>query len=220
MIEVKEVTVTYRKKTALNQASFCFGEKTYVLLGANGAGKTTLFRCMTRNIPNYQGSITYGAVTEPLIGYLPQFFGPFYDLTVEETLAYFALYKGQGLEKKDIEEVIGMFRLEEIKDRRMKKLSGGMIRKVGIAQAFMGNPDAVLLDEPTVGLDPEERRAFFETLKEVSFPRTMIISTHILEDAGKLSDEAVIINQGNLLPKTLDTHGEGFEEKCLQFFKP
>lgn len=219
MIDLKDVTAVYKRRTVLNQTTFCFGEKTYVLLGPNGAGKTTLFRCITRNIQNYQGMISFGDVSEPLIGYLPQFFGPYYDLTVEETLDYFAMYKRQGLEKKEIDEVIELFRLNEIRTQRMKKLSGGMIRKVGIAQAFMGNPDVILLDEPATGLDPEERSAFFEILKEISFKKTMIISTHILEDAHKLSDEAVIINRGNLLCETLDTNHEGFEEKCLQFFK-
>lgn len=219
MIDLKDVTVAYKKKTALNQASFCFGEKTYVLLGPNGSGKTTLFRCITRNIRNYQGLISFGDISEPLIGYLPQFFGPFYDLTVEETLDYLAMYKRQGLEKKEIDEVIELFCLDEIRSQRMKKLSGGMIRKVGIAQAFMGNPDVILLDEPATGLDPEERRAFFEILREISFKKTMIISTHILEDAYKLSDEAVIIHEGNLLCETLDTHQEEFEEKCLKYFK-
>lgn len=219
MVDLRAVTVTYKRKKVLNQVSFCFGEKTYVLLGPNGSGKTTLFRCITHNIGNYQGEILFGKLSRPLIGYLPQFFGPFYDLTVEETLDYLAMYKRQGVEKQEVNKVIDLFELNEIKSQRMKKLSGGIIRKIGIAQAFMGNPDIILLDEPAIGLDPEERKKFFEILKKISYDKTMIISTHILEDAYKISDEAVIINEGDISSETLNTYHEEFEEKCLRFFK-
>lgn len=219
MISLKDISVQNKKQIILNKVSFCFEDKPYVLLGPNGSGKTTLFRCITQNIQNYEGTISYGGLTSPLIGYLPQFFGPFYDLTVKELLSYLALYKRGGLEKQEVERIIEIFDLGNVREQRVKKLSGGMIRKIGIAQAFMGMPDIILLDEPTTGLDPSERKAFFDILKNISINKTVIISTHIMEDANKISEEAVIISKGNILCETLNTHSGGFEDKCLDFFK-
>ena len=125
MLDVNNLGVSYKNKIALNHTSFSFLDKTYVLIGANGAGKTTLFRCITQNIDTYSGSITYGEITSPFIGYLPQFFGPFYDLTVVETLRYLANYKKDTICRSDIDYILKIFELESIKNNRVKKLSGG-----------------------------------------------------------------------------------------------
>lgn len=212
MLDIQNLNISLGKKQVLRDVTFSFGNDAYVLLGPNGAGKTTLFRCIAGIYTKYKGNITFSGNK---IGYLPQKFGVYHNLTVKETLDYLAILKEIDNRSYEVEKSIHMLHLEEYADVKPKKLSGGTLRRLGIAQAFLGNPDILLLDEPTAGLDPKERCDFFNNLKELSYEGTLIISTHILDDVKKIAKEAVVMNRGSILSPALTDFGTLLEEKYL-----
>lgn len=208
MLAVKGLEKNFRQKKALKGINFIFEEKVYGLLGPNGAGKTTLMRCMTNLYQPSAGQIAYNGVQIQKnkkyfceMGYLPQKFGVFHDLTVRDIMRYFAYQKGMSKKNMDaaIEKSLKTINLSDCIDRRADTLSGGMLRRLGIAQAILGDPKTVILDEPTTGLDPEERMRFKSIISEIKKERTIIISTHIVEDIEAVCDEIVIIGDGKIL---------------------
>lgn len=208
MLKVEHLNKKFKNKEVLKEINFSFEEKVYGLLGPNGAGKTTFMRCMTNLYDCTSGRVTYAG--EPIsknrryfceMGYLPQKFGVFHDLKVRDIMRYFAYQKGMKKQEMDtaIEKSLETINLLNCINQRADTLSGGMLRRLGIAQAILNDPKVVILDEPTTGLDPEERMRFKNILSEISKGRTIIISTHIVEDIEAVCDEIIVIGEGKLI---------------------
>lgn len=205
MLEIKELNKKYNKKLALKNLTLKFESGIVGLLGPNGAGKTTLMRCLATLITDYTGNIVYNDINfkdkekiRPLIGYLPQNFSIFKELTVFEALVYLVILKTNKDDKNEVEFLIKRVNLTKEKDKKIKNLSGGMLRRVGIAQALIGDPTILIIDEPTAGLDPNERIRLRNILATLS-NKLIIISTHIVEDLSTIANDIAIIKDGNLL---------------------
>lgn len=200
LIKIEGLSKSFNSKRILNDINIEFEDRIYGLLGENGAGKTTLIRCMTNIYTNYKGRIITPNSSKE-IGYLPQNFGAFKELTVKDMLLFFANQKALTIKKADeeIQTLIELVNLSDKANTRVGKLSGGMIRRLGIAQALLGEPDIIIFDEPTAGLDPEERLRFKNIIQKIKTGKTIIISTHIVEDIDALCDEVVILQKGNVV---------------------
>lgn len=203
MLTVDNVTKCYGKKPAVENISLSLGNGLYGLLAPNGAGKTTLIKMLTTLLYPTSGEILYcgtpieklGSSYRELIGYLPQQFGYYRGKTPVQYLEYLAALKGmpsKGLREK-IDNVIDEVGLGESKNIKMKKFSGGMIQRVGIAQAIMSDPKILILDEPTAGLDPKERVRFRNIISAMSKDRTVILSTHIVSDVESIANRVIMI---------------------------
>jgi ABC-type multidrug transport system ATPase subunit len=178
------------------------------LIGPNGAGKTTFMKILVRQLLASTGSIKIDGMDigesenylKNRLGYLPQDFGLYEELTVNQFLDYMATLKGLGFEKKErIKYFIEKTGLSEKQDARIKTLSGGQKQRVGIAQALLNNPELLIVDEPTVGLDPEERVRFRNLLAENANHRLVILSTHIIEDVESICNHLIVLNRGEIL---------------------
>lgn len=197
MLKITNCTKKFKKLKALDNFSMDFDNGVYGLLGPNGAGKTTLIRCICGLYKTDGGTIDINSKT---IGYLPQKFGMFKDLSVYEMMEYFATLKKIDKEeqKSAIEECIEKVNLTEKIKSPVGTLSGGMVRRLGIAQAILGNPDIIIFDEPTAGLDPEERMRFKNIIGNIKKDNTIIISTHIVTDVEAICDNIVVMNKGKV----------------------
>ena len=193
MLTVDNLSKSFGKKTVLDNISVQLTHGVYGLLGPNGSGKTTFMRCVA-GIYRYNGRI----ITPSNVGYLPQKFGAFRELTVYEVLEYFAELKGipSNRQGKDIHDCLEDVNLWERHSDKVKTLSGGMIRRLGVAQVLLGNPELILVDEPTAGLDPEERLRFKNLISQHREDCTILISTHIVEDVEALCDHIIILSHG------------------------
>ncbi len=198
MIEIHDLNMKIRKKLILDHINLTFEPGVYGLLGPNGAGKTTLIRGITGLYPTGKDTVRLNGVENEKIGYLPQQFGMFKGLTAVEMLMYFCELKKipKEIRREEIERALGQVGLSERKNDKIGSLSGGMIRRVGIAQAFLGSPKLVVLDEPTAGLDPEERVRFKNMISSEAGGKTIILSTHIVEDVAELCDRIIILDEG------------------------
>ncbi|MCR3922985.1 MAG: ATP-binding cassette domain-containing protein [Firmicutes bacterium] len=208
MITVNGLSKMFKRKKALDDVTVSFAEGMYGLLGPNGAGKTTLMRSMLGLYPLQRGDILYNNVSIKKdsrylknIGYLPQKFGLFKELTVYEMMEYFATLRKIKKEEQrsQIEISLEQINLTERMRDKVGALSGGMVRRLGIAQTLLGDSRVIIVDEPTAGLDPEERVRFKNLLATIKKGRTIIISTHIVEDVEALCDQIVIIDQGKIV---------------------
>lgn len=206
-IEISHVTKKYSNGViALDDISFCVGSGVFGLLGHNGAGKTTLMKALVTVLPTSTGTIRVcgfdsrkqGNDVRERIGYLPQEFAMYPSLSVFDFVNYMAELKGIR-DKKAVNEVLEQVEMLEFSKRKIKQLSGGMKRRVGIAQALIGNPQILVVDEPTAGLDPEERVRFRELLSRYAREgRTVLLSTHIVEDVHQLCGELAVLRKGRL----------------------
>ena len=211
MLELKldEVTKKYKDNIAVNHISAAFTHGVYGLLGANGAGKTTLLRLLCDILRPDDGKILcndrpidkLGAGYRRYLGYLPQDFGFYPDFTAERFLMYMAALKALPVSeaKRKTQELLAMVGLEEISKKKIKTLSGGMVRRLGIAQAMLNDPEILILDEPTSGLDPKERIRFRNIISAFSRDRIVILSTHIVSDVEYIADEILLMKGGKLL---------------------
>lgn len=215
MITIDQLNFSYKKNEVLKDLSVVLKGKHYVLVGNNGNGKTTLFRCITGYYQNYRGKIFNENGATPVIGYLPQKFGTYYNFTVKETLEYIALLKGVKNAKESVELCIQKMQLEDIQEKKAKTLSGGMMKRLGIAQAVIGDPDIVLLDEPTAGLDIKQKKNFYEMINQLDREMTMVISTHILDDVRNLKAEILVLSEGKIHQPGWDNEDADLEEKYL-----
>ncbi|MGW5721560.1 ABC transporter ATP-binding protein [Amycolatopsis sp. NPDC003865] len=195
-----------RRKLAVDGLDLSLGKGVHGLLGPNGAGKTTLIRALATVLPSASGTLTLlgGVERRALrrrIGYLPQHFGYYKRFTVREFVEYIAWLK--EMSKEDIpgavQRAIDRVGLAERADDRMKTLSGGMVRRVGIAQAIVNDPDILLLDEPTAGLDPAQRVRFRELVQELGQDSCVLISTHLVEDVATACSDVVLFAEGKLV---------------------
>lgn len=209
MLEVQNVSKKFKKQEVLHGIDMKLDNAVYGLLGENGAGKTTLMRCIAGLYRNYSGKITWknnnGEIEKKYyqkIGYLPQTFEGLGELKVEEFLKYFCAMKkiDKKLEKTEIERVLESVNLLEHKKKKVASLSGGMRRRLGIAQTMLGNPKLIMFDEPTTGLDPKERLRFQNIIAENKKNENVtIISTHLVSDIEYLSDKIIVMKEGTLL---------------------
>ncbi len=208
MLTVQGLNKRFGRKTVLRDLSIRFDEGVYGLLGPNGAGKTTLMRCLTRLYPVPAGAVQLNGVSVQddrdylrHIGYLPQKFGLFRELRVYEMLEMLANLKGMrgpGV-RENIERCVAQVNLSEHLHSKVRTLSGGMVRRLGIAQALLGDPEILIFDEPTAGLDPEERLRFKRVIAEVRPGRTVLISTHIVSDVEASCDTVVVLDAGRIV---------------------
>ncbi len=208
MLTLKNLSKRFKSKEVLHSINLRLDTKVYGLLGANGAGKTTLMRCMAGLYEPQQGEILYN--DEPLhksksfrqdLGYLPQAFGMFQELTLYEMMDYICSLKNIAKSKCafEITQALTSVNLENKAGDRIKTLSGGMLRRAGIAQAILGGTKLILLDEPTAGLDPGERARFKNAVSELKKDRMILMSTHIVEDIDACCDSVIVIDSGNVL---------------------
>ena len=208
-INIQTVGMTYPNgKQALKGLSLDLRSPSLVgLLGPNGAGKSTLMKLLVAALLPTTGSILVDG--QPLtrverqlkarLGYLPQDFGLFDELTVEQFLDYMAALTGLRGPRAVIRQVIRSVNLEEKARAKIRTLSGGQRQRVGIAQALLGDPELLILDEPTVGLDPEERIHFRNLFSQTAQDRLVLLSTHIIEDIQSVCGQLVVINRGQVL---------------------
>ena len=208
MLEIKNLNKQFKKKVVLNDISLKMDKKIYGLLGANGAGKTTLIRCITGLYDFNSGNVLWNnkGIKDAKdyyekMGYLPQKFDVLREMKVKEALKFFADLRNVEVKQIDsrVNHVLELVNLSEAKENKMKTLSGGMIRRVGIAQAFINNPDILFFDEPTAGLDPEERLRFKNIIMNNCKDKTVLISTHIIEDLEAVCDEIIVMHKGKII---------------------
>ena len=205
-LKIKELTKTFQDIHAVDHVSYIMTNGVYGLLGVNGAGKTTLMRMLCTLLKPTGGQITWDGQDifsmdgdyRRLLGYLPQDFGYYPDFTVYEYLMYIGSIKGLRpvAAKKRTEQLLKQVGLLKIKNRKMKKLSGGMKRRAGIAQAMLNDPAILILDEPTAGLDPSERIRFRNLLGELAGERLVLLSTHIVPDVEYIAKEILLMKDG------------------------
>lgn len=205
-LEIKNVTNKFGDRIILNDISIELEPGVYGLLGENGAGKSTLMRIICGIIKPNEGSVVYNGYNtteEPesfrnILGFLPQDFRYYPDFTGLKFLLYIAALKGLDKlsAKKKCNELLHLVGLEDVKNKKIKKYSGGMKQRLGIAQAMINDPEVLILDEPTVGLDPKERVRFRNLISSFSKKKVIILSTHIVSDIEYIADEILILNKG------------------------
>ena len=213
MIEIKDLHKTYgsgsKAVAALKGINLSFGEGMYGLLGPNGAGKTTLMRILAGIVQATKGSVFINGIDistekgkrqmKAQLGYLPQELGLYPDLTARQFVDYMAILKDIGSpqkRKRRVQEVLELVSLTEVADRQIKGYSGGMKRRVGIAQALVNDPKLLIVDEPTAGLDPEERIRFRNLLVDLAVNRIVLLSTHIVGDIGQTCRNMTVLSAG------------------------
>lgn len=214
MIQIENLCKKYGKKTVINHISLELKNQVYGLVGPNGAGKTTLIRLLAGVTNPSGGGIVYNNNKKINIGYLPQKFGCFPVLTVYEQMEYLACLKHvpRTKVKDEIERVLQMVHLEEHRDMRCDKLSGGMIRRLGVAQALLDQPDLLLLDEPAAGLDPEERSNLNNIVKQLNGDFPVLVSTHLVADVKYVCEKIIVMDQGRILVTGNGKEISGFAE--------
>ena len=224
MIEVKDLVKKYGDHVAVDHLSFTIEKgKIYGFLGPNGAGKSTTMNMITGYIASTQGEILidgHNILEEPeaakkCIGYLPELPPVYQDMTVREYLKFVAELKSipKAEREKNIKEVMSTTKLEEVQERLIKNLSKGFKQRVGIAQALLGYPEIIILDEPTVGLDPKQIIEIRDLIKSLGEKHTVILSSHILSEVSAVCDHVLIIDRGKLVasdtPENLSKVMEG-----------
>lgn len=209
-IEIKHVSKSYGKKQALKDVSLTINQGMFGLLGRNGAGKTTLMKTLAALHRKSEGTISVCGVPiekakeiRSMTGYLPQDFSMYPNMTVLEALDYLGTLSGMTKAERAerIRLLVKKVNLTEHQHKKVKALSGGMKRRLGIAQALLHDPKVLIVDEPTAGLDPEERIRFRNLLTEAAEDRIVILSTHIVGDIEASCEDVAILNEGQILWK-------------------
>lgn len=207
-LEIQALTKTFGTFLAVDHVSYTMNNGVYGLLGVNGAGKTTLMRMLCTLIKPTSGKIlcsgsdifAMDARYRGMLGYLPQEFGYYPDFTVKDYLMYISSIKGlrPATAKKRVKALLARTGLTKAADKKMKKLSGGMKRRAGIAQAMLNDPEILILDEPTAGLDPGERVRFRNLISEIAEDRLVLLSTHIVSDVEYIAKEILLMKEGKI----------------------
>lgn len=208
---VEHISKRFKDLTAVDDVSLRITPGVWGLLGANGAGKTTLMRMIAGIMTPSSGQIRYDGIPigelkesyRDVFGYLPQEFGFYPEFTVKDYLEYLAVLKGLSDRdsKRRINDLLEQMTLTHVRNKKISKLSGGMKRRVGIAQALLNEPEILILDEPTSGLDPGERVRFRNLLSEFAHDRIVLISTHIVSDVEYIATQNAVMKGGKLLAK-------------------
>lgn len=216
-LEVKNIGKCYGRKNVLRGVNQIFSKGIYGLLGPNGAGKTTLLNIIATVISATEGEIFFDGKYiynmreeyRSLIGYLPQNMGFYNNYTGYDLMKYMCHLKGGNYKNTEqMDTLLKRVNLFNVKDDRIATYSGGMKQRLGIAQAFLGNPSIILLDEPTVGLDLEERAEFKKMIREAGKNARVLLSTHIVSDIEETADYILVMNEGQVL-----------ENKEMEFYK-
>ena len=207
-LQVEHLCKSYRKKEALKDVNFKLEQGVYGLLGENGAGKSTLMRILTTVDFPTSGSVMYGGkkITEMdedyrnLIGYMPQDYSVYPSFTATDFLVYMGTLKGipEDKLKAKIPEVLEFVNLSDVANKKVRTFSGGMKRRIGIAQAILNDPEILILDEPTAGLDPKERIRFSNILSNMAKEKIILLSTHIVSDIEAIANQLIIIRKGEI----------------------
>lgn len=208
-IEIKQLTKKYGNFTALDSIDLTLENGVYGILGANGAGKSTFLNLLTDNIKRTSGEILYngeeilslGAGFRRKIGYTPQLQGMYEDFTAGQLMRYVGALK--GMKRKDIKqqtmEFLKLVGLDSHAHKRLGSFSGGMKQRALLATAMLGNPEILILDEPTAGLDPEERIRLRNHIAEIAAERTVILATHVVSDIECIAQKVILLKKGVLL---------------------
>lgn len=229
MLEIKELSKSYGDTKALTDFTYSMEYGIYGILGVNGAGKSTLLNLITDNIRRDRGSICYngeeirkmGRCYRKHVGYLPQQQGFYPQFTAGEFLNYMGRLKGIAKKTLDakVRHYLNVVGLSEAADRKIGGFSGGMKQRVLLAQALLGEPDIIILDEPTAGLDPKERIRMRNFIASLSQNHTVLLATHVVSDIECIAKEVLILNRGRLIksgsPDTLMKELEGKVKECL-----
>lgn len=226
-LKIDRVTKQYGSKIAVDRISLKLPKGVYGLLGANGAGKTTLMRLICGILRPDEGEVSYDGMDASSeeyranLGYLPQDFGYYPDFTGMNFLLYMAALKGLNKTKarKKAAELLELVGLQNAAKKKMKTYSGGMKQRIGIAQALLGDPKLLVLDEPTAGLDPKERVRFRNLIAELGKERIVLLSTHIVSDIEHIADVVLMMKDGQLIYQGAWSEEQGnLEEFYLQQF--
>lgn len=217
---ISDLSKTYNNGVkALDNINLTIGSGMFGLLGPNGAGKSSLMRTIATLQKPDKGTATFGDIDilrdqmslRKVLGYLPQEFGVYPNMSAKELLHYFARLKGIASNEdrdKIVKEVLEITNLWNVRNKSVSGYSGGMKQRFGIAQLLLNNPQLIIVDEPTAGLDPAERQRFLNVLRELGTSHTVIFSTHIVDDVRELCHELAIMNGGKVLYRGTAAEGE------------
>ena len=207
-LKITDLTKEFSGTRAVDSVNETLGRGVYGLLGVNGAGKTTLMRMLTTLLQPTSGSVFWDGEDifamegrfRNLLGYLPQDFGFYPNFTVEDYLLYIASIKGlrPAVARQRVKELLAQVGLSKARNKKMKNLSGGMKRRAGIAQAMLNDPKLLILDEPTAGLDPNERIRFRNLISELAEERVVLLSTHIVSDVEYIAGKILLMKDGRI----------------------
>lgn len=237
ILKLNGVTKSYGANLALNGFSASLEPGIYALLGPNGSGKSTLMNIITDNLKSDSGEITYtsddgetenvlkmGVHFREKLGFMPQYPGLYPNFTVERFMWYMAALKGlpKGKAKKDIPEILAAVELDDVPRRKIGALSGGMKQRLTLAQAVLGDPEILILDEPTAGLDPKQRISIRNYISKIAFNKIVIIATHVVPDIEFIARDIIMLKKGvivdNAPPHELTRKIEGkvWNVPCLE----
>ena len=210
MLTLQNITKTYANGVhALKGIDLTISTGMFGLLGPNGAGKSSLMRTIASLQQPDSGTIhfnhsdvfQYTRLHRQQLGYLPQDFGVYANMSAEQLLHHFAVLKGihdSGQRQIQVQQLLRLTNLQQVKDKAVATYSGGMLRRFGIAQALLGDPQLLIVDEPTAGLDPQERNTFHLLLSKLAQTKVVILSTHIVEDISDLCDQVAVLVAGQI----------------------
>lgn len=236
-LSIYNITKSYKNNLALNSFTITLCPGIYALLGPNGSGKSTLMNIITDNLKADSGEITYTSdegITENVLkmgvrfreklGFMPQYPGLYPNFTVERFMWYMAALKGLPKEKakKEIPEILAAVELDDVPKRKIGALSGGMKQRLTLAQAVLGDPEILILDEPTAGLDPKQRIAIRNYISKIAFNKIVIIATHVVSDIEFIARDIIMLKKGvivdNAPPHELTKKIEGkvWNVPCLE----
>lgn len=207
-IAIENLCKNYGKKEVLKNINLNIPVGVYGLLGENGSGKTTLMRILASILEPSSGSIKIEGIDSKkkkeirrIIGYLPQDFSVYPNMTVYTALDYLGILSGlpNQIRKKRILELLQLVNLQQEKNKKFKNLSGGMKRRFGMAQALLNDPKVLIIDEPTAGLDPDERIRLYQLLSELSTEKCILLSTHIVQNLETVCSKAAVLHKGKVV---------------------
>ena len=231
-LHIENLSKNYGEKLALDKFTYTFKEGTYAILGPNGAGKSTLMHLITDNISRPSGQILYngkdildlGRAFRKVIGFMPQSQGMYDQMSAKGFLSYMAEIK--GIPKKEarvqINELLSVVNLSDVAYKKLSSFSGGMRQRVLLAQALLGKPDILMLDEPTAGLDPEERVRIRTYIGNLAASKIVLITTHITSDVESIADYVIFMKNGKIIsfgkPEQIlrDTLSKNMEQAYLK----